>query len=198
MDSSFSQKDQFWFLRVCLHVLIQLYQLWRQPWYCYRWLKRGLALTRRCHEAMNRGAGHRKSSYAPSLGHLVLLCFVTCSFLLYSVETEEIGILRDPFRSNFVLSVYEDTISCVVVAPAVVLAIIPQFMQKAVNWTFVATDASVVPCANVTYMCFAFLLILLIHYNSTPYTRTHVRLCAHHDTNKLSDQLHGAQSDLRS
>jgi len=82
---------------------------------------------------MNRGAGHRKSSYAPSLGHLVLLCFVTCSFLLYSVETEEIGILRDPFRSNFVLSVYEDTISCVVVAPAVVLAIIPQFMQKAVN-----------------------------------------------------------------
>ena len=26
MDSSVSQKDQFWFLRVCLHVPIQLYQ----------------------------------------------------------------------------------------------------------------------------------------------------------------------------
>jgi hypothetical protein len=25
MDSSVSQKDQFWFLRVCLHVPIQLY-----------------------------------------------------------------------------------------------------------------------------------------------------------------------------
>ena len=27
MDSSVSQKDQFWFLRVCLHVPIQLYHL---------------------------------------------------------------------------------------------------------------------------------------------------------------------------
>ena len=30
MDSSVSQKDQFWFLRVCLHVPIQLY-VWYGP-----------------------------------------------------------------------------------------------------------------------------------------------------------------------
>ena len=58
-------------------------------------------------EAMQRGAGHRKSSYAPSLGHLVLLCFVTCSFLLCSVESEETGILR-----GFAVLVHGDTNSC--------------------------------------------------------------------------------------
>ena len=32
MDSSVSQKDQFWFLRVCLHVPIQLYQIIPDAW----------------------------------------------------------------------------------------------------------------------------------------------------------------------
>jgi len=108
-----------------------------------------LALTRHWHEAMNRGAGHRKSSNAPSLGHLVLFCFVTCFFLLYSVETEEMGILRGPFRSNFVLSIRDDTTSCCC------SCCWPRnntpFHAEGREITFVATDASVL-CEYVVHI----------------------------------------------
>jgi hypothetical protein len=80
------------------------------------------------------GGGHRKSRYAPSLGHLVLFCFVTCPFLLYSVETEETGILRGSLKATvFAVFVRGGGIQTVVGTPAVLLAVIRHFVQNVVK-----------------------------------------------------------------